>query len=203
SFDRGDADDVELHSRGVSRPDRRREDDVLRPGGNVALHVLGAAKDARALEDDVDIEVPPRKPLRLTLAKDLDPMVPDRKPPVLHLDRVRIAAVDRVVTKEIGEILRIDEVVDRDELELAMIDDLLEQSATDAPHAVDGDSHSRVLLSRAADVVLEPAGSGLSATQEHPLGHGCKGVAKRACRRTAGIGARTRTRSRIGTRLGA
>src|SRR5690606_19481605 len=79
--------------------------------------------------------------------------------------------------------LRIDEVVDRDELELAMIDDLLEQSATDAPHAVDGDSHSRVLLSRAADVVLEPAGSGLSATQEHPLGHGCKGVAKRACRR--------------------
>src|SRR6185295_2274549 len=60
---------------------------------------------------------------------------------------LRVPAVYRVETKQVGQVLDVDEVIDRDQLHRWLVDNHLQDRASYSPQAVDGDfgAHSTLL----------------------------------------------------------
>src|SRR5690606_33612056 len=98
---------------------------------------LALLERAGALEHHVDTELAPRELRRIARAERPQPSARDTELAVLHGDGLRITAVHRVETKQVGQVLRVDEVVDRDELEPGLVDEQLQNRTADPAQPVD------------------------------------------------------------------
>ena len=107
------------HDRRVVTLGRCRDDDLLRARLEVSLGLLLVGEEARALEHDVDAEIPPRELTGLLLGDDLDRLAGDLDRALFRRGARLGAAVDGVVVVEVCEGLRVREVVDRDDVEIA------------------------------------------------------------------------------------
>src|SRR6185437_2022539 len=119
---------------------RRRQKDHPRAGAEVLLEILAARQRARAFEDEIDPQLPPRKLQRIAPLQRPHRAARDDQVLSLDLHRLRVPPVDRVEAKQIGEIRGIDQIIDRDQLERWVIDHQLQNGAADASEPVDSDS---------------------------------------------------------------
>ena len=106
------------------------------------LHAIGpTAEDARGLDDKVHLVADVVEVCRIALSSDSDLLAVDFDPALARADLASVAAVDRVVLKEVRKGPCVGEVVDGDNFNTTGLGDDAEDVATDSTETVDGDTH--------------------------------------------------------------
>ena len=123
----------------------RRSGDHHLPGSrvDVALCPHRVAEEPRRLDDDVDAEIPPGKPLRVSLGEHLDDLPVHRDAVSIGSNRSGESTEHAVVLEQVGQHLGGRDVVDGDDLEIGgALSGGTQHVAPDAAEAVDANSHS-------------------------------------------------------------
>jgi hypothetical protein len=130
------------HERNVGALGGRRDDDLLRAGGDVLRGGGAIGEEAGRLEDDVDAKRPPAQFGRVSLREDLELVALHRDAAVLRLDARLQVADHRVVFEQVREGIRARQIVDGDEIDVLVAQRRPHDVPPDAPESVDPDPYS-------------------------------------------------------------
>ena len=120
----------------------RRDDDLLRAGGDVFGGGAAIGEQARRLEDDIDAERFPRQLAGVALRQDFELVAVDRDAVLRGVDaRVKVAE-HRVVLEQMRERMRAREIVDGGEVDVRVAQRGPHDVPPDAAESVDPDPYS-------------------------------------------------------------
>ena len=120
---------------------RRRQDDAFRAGIQVLGEVLPLIELPRAFEHDIDLEVAPWKPRRVSFHERRKGPVRHHQRAVSNRDPIRIAAVDGVMIQQVSQVLGRMHIIDRDHIEFRIRRQDFEGRPSDPSQTIEGNFH--------------------------------------------------------------
>src|SRR4029078_9264041 len=116
---------------------RCRQQDKSRARADMLLEVLTPRECPGALEHKFNAQLLPWEVRGIEVAQRTQLATGDNQIASVYHHGLRVPAVYRVETKQVGQVLDVDEVIDRDQLHRWLVDNHLQDRASYSPQAID------------------------------------------------------------------
>ena len=129
---------------------RSRDDNLASTCIDVSLSLCLAGVEAGALQNNIDLQLTPRKILCILLLVDLDLLAVDNDGMIGRLNSALIMTMSCIILKKISKHLRAGQIVDCDNIITRCLEHLTECKASNTAKAIDCNSycHNLILLDK-------------------------------------------------------